>query len=72
VARMWEKQNLYTLLLAIPEEISSLRRPARRWSIKMDFKISSLSDSGERKVAGPCEHGNVLSGFITRGDFPTS
>jgi len=37
VARMWEKQNLYTLMVTNPEGIRSLRRPRRRWSIKTEL-----------------------------------
>jgi hypothetical protein len=39
VARMGEKRNVYTLLVAKPEGKRPLERPRRRWinNIKMDF-----------------------------------
>jgi hypothetical protein len=54
-----------------------LARPRRRWedSIKMDLQGMgwrhelNLSGPGQGHVAGACECGNEISGFIKCGEF---
>jgi hypothetical protein len=45
VARIWEKRNVYRLLVRKPEEKRPLGRPRRRWmdDIKMDLIEIGLS-----------------------------
>jgi hypothetical protein len=37
-ARMEEKRNAYRILVGKPEEKRPLRRPRRRWMIKLDLR----------------------------------
>jgi hypothetical protein len=48
VARMWEKRNVYRLLVGKPEGKKRLGRPRRRWidNIKMDLLEIGLNFCG--------------------------
>jgi len=64
-------------LVGRPEGQRSLTRPRRRWDdiIKMDLQEFGwkhwldLSGPEQGQVAGACERGNKISGFIKCGEF---
>jgi hypothetical protein len=81
VVGMREMGNAYRILVGKPEGKRSLGRCRGRWenNIRMDLREIGAgrcgldaSGSGQRPVAGFCEHGNEPSGFIKGGGLLTS
>jgi hypothetical protein len=77
VARVGEMTNVYKILVGKPEGRRPLGRRRRRWkdNIKLDLKAKgcegadSIYLSRQGPVAGSCEHGNGLSGYIKGGEL---
>jgi hypothetical protein len=65
---MGEGKGVHSVLVGKTEGKRPLGRPRHRWedNIKMDLQEVG---SGQGKVAGTCEYGNELSGFIKCGEF---
>jgi hypothetical protein len=80
VAHTREIKNAYKILFGKPKEKSPLERPGHRWegsNIKINFREIGWvrgcgldsSGSGQRPMAGSCEHGYELTGSIKGGRF---
>ena len=77
MARMGNGRGVHRVLVGKPEGKRPLGRPRRRWEDNIEMDLQEVGGSGDwmdlahdrDKVAGTCEYGNELSGFIKCGEF---